>query len=365
MRQNLYLRPIGILWGQAASQALAERSALALAGGPAAFLAAQLIEGEPGKSAATIMSAAQLTGISSPAVKELLERITRPRPAIAGLSLDRPRVMGILNVTPDSFSDGGLYAQAGDAAAHARAMAAQGADIIDIGGESTRPRAEEVPLEEERRRILPALKMLKSLGAPVSIDTRKAAIMREAAKAGAAILNDISALSHNAGSMETAAALRLPVVLMHAQGDPKTMQENPIYEDVLLEVYDYLDSRIEAAAAAGIAREMLIADPGIGFGKTLAHNLALLEGLSLLHGLGTPVLLGASRKGFIGALSGAAEPSERAPGSIAAALVGLAQGVQIVRVHDVAATRQAIDVWHPVMSSGNPAWFRERRGPAG
>jgi dihydropteroate synthase len=253
--------------------------------------------------------------------------------------------MGIVNVTPDSFSDGGRFLAADAAIEHALRLEAEGADILDIGGESTRPGSDAVGLDEECRRVLPVIQALaKQSRARISIDTRKAEVMRRAALEGVHILNDVSALAHDPQALQAAATTGLPVVLMHARGEPRIMQDNPVYADVVLDVYDWLAARLEACEQAGIGRDRLIVDPGIGFGKTLAHNLALLGSLGVIHGLGCPVLLGASRKSFIGRLTGAGS-DDRLPGSIAAALVGAAQGVQILRVHDVAATRQALALW--------------------
>jgi dihydropteroate synthase len=326
MSGEIYLRPVGILWGGVARQAVETGAALPLAGSNAAFLAAELIEGSPGAAKHSFVAAADLNASAETAIRTPLERITAPRAALCGIALDRTLLMGIVNITPDSFSDGG-------------------AEIVDIGGESTRPGALEVPLEAERQRILPVLERLKSLDAAISIDTRKAALMREAVAGGAGIINDVSALTHDPDALNAAAALACPIVLMHTKGDPRTMQDNPVYADVLLEVYDYLEARIEAAVADGVPRALLIADPGIGFGKTLDHNLTLLANLSAFHGLGVPILLGASRKRIIGALTGKRDPKQRMPGSLAAALAGAAQAVQILRVHDVDETRQALDVW--------------------
>lgn len=274
------------------------------------------------------------------------ERASETRPPIAGLALDRPRIMGIVNVTPDSFSDGGWHATAAAAIAHGVRLVDEGAEILDVGAESTRPGSDAVAVEEELARLLPVIEGLRARTAvPISVDTRKAEVMRRAAAAGAAILNDVSALTYDPASMDAAAASGLPVVLMHALGDPKTMQDDPRYDDVLLDVYDYLEARIAACEAAGIARERLVVDPGIGFGKTVEHNLALMAGLSIFHGLGVPVLLGASRKRFIGAITGQTVAAERVAGSVGAALAAAGQGAQILRVHDVAATRQALDVW--------------------
>lgn len=276
----------------------------------------------------------------------VLHRLTAPRPDFAGLSMDVPRLMGILNVTPDSFSDGGKFLGEAAAVAQARAMAV-GAEIIDIGGESTRPGAVEVAIDDEIARTVPVIQALRTGGltAPLSIDTRKAAVAEAALQAGASIVNDVSAFDFDPALGPLVATTGAPVVLMHAQGVPATMQDNPLYADVLLDVYDALAARLARAEALGIDRARIVLDPGIGFGKTQAHNLALLRGLSLLHGLGCVILLGTSRKRFIGLIGGADRPEDRAPGSIATALAGVAQGVQIVRVHDVAETRQALRLW--------------------
>jgi dihydropteroate synthase len=345
MAPRLYLRPIGLLYGSAAKQSVASGSALPLAGGPIAFGAVEIIEGEAGNAKRVVARLTTVQAIEEPAARDLLHRLSAPRPPLAGLSLDRPRIMGIVNVTPDSFSDGGDHATVETAADHGRRLRAEGADILDIGGESTRPGAETVPVEEELARVLPVIAALRDVGAPLSLDTRKPEVMKAGAEAGAAILNDVSGLTYAPDSVTTAAQTGLPVIIMHAQGDPKTMQVNPSYRDVALEVYDFLEERIAAAAAAGIPRERIVADPGIGFGKTLDHNLALFASMSLFHGLGVPLLVGASRKGLINEVAGAVHPKERVPGSLAAALAMAHQGVQIVRVHDVAATRQALSVW--------------------
>jgi dihydropteroate synthase len=254
--------------------------------------------------------------------------------------------MGVVNVTPDSFSDGGLYADTGRAVAHARRLIEEGADILDIGGESTRPGAAPVALEEERRRILPVLEALVADGVPVSVDTRKPGLMREAIAAGAAMINDVTALS-GPGALEAVAKAPVAVCLMHMQGDPGTMQTNPVYQDVVREVHDYLAGRVAAAERAGIARDRIVVDPGFGFGKTVEHNLALLRSLGELKSLGGALLVGLSRKAMLGKLTGR-EPDERVPASVAAALLAVQYGAQIVRVHDVAATRDVLTVWNAV-----------------
>ena len=293
-----------------------------------------------------------LTAEASPNGRRLghiVQQLSVARTPIGDLAFDRPRIMGIVNVTPDSFSDGNLFVHSQDAIAHALALEQAGADIIDIGGESTRPGAEPVPLELELARVMPVIEgLVGRTRARLSIDTRKAEVMRRAAVSGIHMINDVSALTHDPQSLRVATDVGLPVVLMHAQGDPRTMQAKPQYDDVLLDVYDWLEARVEACVRAGMARERLIVDFGIGFGKTAAHNYELIAGASLFHGLGCGILLGASRKSFIGTLTGAVDPADRMPGSVAAALAGAMQGVQILRVHDVAETRQALSVWETV-----------------
>jgi len=278
---------------------------------------------------------------------EVLARLTAPRAPVAGLSFDAaPRIMGILNVTPDSFSDGGRHDAPRPALAHARAMVAGGADIIDVGGESTRPGAAGVPEDEEIRRTAPIIAAIRAESTvPISIDTRKAAIARAAHAAGAGLVNDVAGFTFDPELAPFCARAGVAVCVMHAQGSPETMQKAPAYDDVVLDVCDWLEARVAAIEAAGIPRARILVDPGIGFGKTLAHNLALLRNLSVFHGLGCPLLLGASRKGFIGTLGGAPAAADRAPGSIAVALAAAAQGVQVMRVHDVAETAQALRLW--------------------
>ncbi|WP_295046439.1 dihydropteroate synthase [uncultured Paracoccus sp.] len=281
--------------------------------------------------------------ISDDLPADVLDRLTAPRAAIAGLTLDVPRVMGIVNATPDSFSDGGRY----DPVAQGRLLAGQGADLLDIGGESTRPGAAEVPEAEEIARILPAIRTLGA-GTPVSVDTRKAGVARAALEAGAAMVNDVSGFDFDPGLAAVVADAGVPVCLMHAQGLPATMQDDPRYDDVLLDVYDALEARIRRAEAAGIPRARIVVDPGIGFGKTQAHNLAILRRISLYHGLGCAILLGVSRKRFIGAIGGAENPAERSPGTLAVTLAAVAQGVQIHRVHDVRDLVQGLRLWQAV-----------------
>ncbi|HUE78011.1 MAG TPA: dihydropteroate synthase [Sphingomicrobium sp.] len=261
------------------------------------------------------------------------------------IRLDQPQVMGVLNVTPDSFSDGGRFADAESAAAAGADMAADGAAIIDVGGESTRPGAKPLWAGDEAKRVEPVIRQLAGGGVAVSIDTRQTDVMTAALAAGARLVNDVSALTYDPRSAEMVAAAGVPVVLMHHQGSPETMQESPRYDDVLVEVFLWLEERIAAATAAGIAKSNILVDPGFGFGKTVAHNLELMNGLALFHTLGCPIVLGASRKRTIGALSNEAPADKRLGGSIAFALKAAEQGVQIVRAHDVLETVQALRVW--------------------
>jgi len=254
--------------------------------------------------------------------------------------------MGVVNVTPDSFSDGGQFSDPRQAAAHARRLVDEGASIIDIGGESTRPGAAPVGLEEERRRVLPVLEALAGCGAPLSVDTRQPGLMREAIAAGADMVNDVTALSAP-GALEAVARADCAVCLMHMQGDPRTMQHHPAYQDVVREVRDYLAGRVAAAVAAGIARDRIVVDPGFGFGKTVDHNLALLRSLGKFRQLGIGLMAGLSRKAMLGKITGR-EVGDRVHASVAAALAAIENGAQIVRVHDVAATRDALAVWNAV-----------------
>ena len=260
-----------------------------------------------------------------------------------------PYIMGVLNTTPDSFSDGGVFDATKDAIVRGRKVMDEGADILDIGGESTRPGAAPVDVETEQARVIPVVEALagevRARGKWLSIDSRNAATMRAALDAGATMINDVSALSHDPQAVAVAAEWDVPICLMHMAGTPQDMQDRAVYTDVVAEVYNYLEQRIEACAAAGIARERLIVDPGIGFGKTLAQNLELLRNLARFHDLGVPVLLGASRKSFIPkTCEQDVAAQDRLPGSLAAVIEGCHAGVQMFRVHDVWQTKQALDI---------------------
>jgi dihydropteroate synthase len=321
-----------------------------LAGGLNWFAAVELIGIEEGERVSTELVAvegvedrfdedmaaqwASLTSARGPL--QLGERTVR---------LDQPQVMGIVNATPDSFSDGGQFVDAAAAAEAGADMAGNGAAIVDVGGESTRPGAQAVWEGDEIERIVPVIRQLATGGAAVSADTRKADVMTAAIEAGARMINDVSALTFDGRSAGVIAASQVPVVLMHHKGAPETMQEDPRYDDVLVEVYLWLEERIGAAEGAGIKRDKILIDPGFGFGKNVGHNLELMNGLALLHSLGCAVVVGASRKRTIGALSGEAPADRRLGGSIAFALKAVEQGAQLLRVHDVFETVQALRIW--------------------
>jgi dihydropteroate synthase len=321
-----------------------------LAGGLNWFSAVELIQVEGHQRTSTELVAVE--GIEArfdDALTAQWEALTAARPALQlgsrTVRLDQPQVMAIVNATPDSFSDGGQYADAAAAAEAGARMAAEGAAIIDVGGESTRPGARSIWEGDEIERVVPVIRQLAAGGVAVSADTRKADVMTAAAEAGVHMLNDVSALTYDARSAEVAASLNLPVVLMHHQGAPEVMQDDPRYDDVLVEVYLWLEERIAAAIEAGVAREHILIDPGFGFGKNVAHNLELMNGLALFHSLGCPLVVGPSRKRTIGALSGEAPADRRIGGSIAFALKAAEQGAQIVRIHDVFETVQALRIW--------------------
>ncbi|MDZ3837516.1 MAG: dihydropteroate synthase [Rhodospirillales bacterium] len=269
----------------------------------------------------------------------------------AGVALDQPRVMGVVNVTPDSFSDGGEAYATDAAVARGLSMARAGADFVDVGGESTRPGSEPVPLADELHRVVPVVSALAAAGVRVSVDTRRPEVMAAALDAGAAIVNDITALGGDPRSLPLIAERRGAVVLMHMQGEPRTMQRDPRYQDAARDVCVWLASRLDACLAAGIPRERIALDPGIGFGKTLAHNLRILAHLGLYRPLGCALLIGVSRKSFIARLSGDAPVQKRLPGSLAAGLAAVARGAHILRVHDVEETLQAVAIWRAISAA--------------
>lgn len=311
-----------------------EGGALVLAGGWLRFSRVERLE--RGGIAPQILPA-------DAAPAQVLQALTAPRAPVMGVAMNRPSVMGIVNATPDSFSDGGSY----DGTEQGRSLIAEGADLLDIGGESTRPGADDVTEAEEIARITPVIAALHE-AARISVDTRKASVAQAALDAGAGLINDVSGFDFDPDLARLAADAQVPVCLMHAQGVPATMQDDPRYDDVLLDVYDALAARVSRAEATGIPRARILVDPGIGFGKTLDHNLAILARISLFHGLGCGILLGVSRKRFIGQVTGQAVARERMPGTLAVTLASVGQGVQMHRVHDVAATVQGLALWRAV-----------------
>jgi dihydropteroate synthase len=339
-----YFRPLGLLSGSAARDAIAGGLALPLAGGPLAFSLVEVIERHAAGDIRRAIVPASAHD-QKPLARETGEGGTH-RLRWEGAGDLPPTVMGIVNATPDSFSDGGAYFDPATAIAHATALIQAGAGVVDIGGESTRPGAVAVPVDEEIRRIAPVIAGIRAAaqaaGVTISVDTRNARTMQAALDAGATMINDVSALTHDPDALAVAARSQAQIVLMHMQGNPGTMQLAPSYDDVVLDVYDQLEARIAAAQTAGIALERIVIDPGIGFGKTVEHNLTLLCHLSLFHGLGVPLLVGVSRKGFIARLSAGEPADRRLGGSLGAGLAAIGQGAQMLRVHDVPETIQAL-----------------------
>ncbi len=357
-----WLRPQAVLSGTTAEVAVAAGRALPLAGGVfgLAFAEVEIVVRDATTDAGMIGSVVPLERASCWAAaagasarhEAQLRALSKAREPWAGIEFHRPSIMGILNVTPDSFSDGGDHLDAAAAIAAGRAMLEAGADILDIGGESTRPGAQPVDPTEEIRRIEPVIKELAHVGARISVDTRNAVTMRAALAAGACIINDVSALTGDPESLRVAAQSGVPIVLMHMLGDPRTMQNDPVYASAPLDILDYLEKRIESCVTGGVPRSRIAVDPGIGFGKRLRHNLQVVSRLSLLHLTGCPILLGASRKSFISSAVRQGIPAKaRLPGSIAAELAALDQGIQILRVHDVPETWQAVEVWRGIRAA--------------
>jgi len=344
---RLYLRPVGLTLISAAPP-----EALPLAGGPLAFAALQVAIADDGDVQRTTASLADVLSWASAEgreeeIRQQLNRITSARAPVAGLDFSAPRVMGILNVTPDSFHDGGQDKNTAAAVARGQALATAGADIVDIGGESTRPGAQPVPEEDELNRVLPVVGGLAAK-TTLSIDSRRAGVLASCLAAGAGLANDVHALTGE-GCLEAVAKSGAPVILMHGPADPAVMQSDTDYEDVSLDTWDWLAGRIAACEAVGISRDRILVDPGIGFSKTAEQSARVLGDIALYHGLGCVVVLGASRKSFIAGVSKGEASEDRLPGSIAAVNYALSQGVQVLRVHDVAETVQAIAVWQSMV----------------
>lgn len=350
---DIYLRPVHFIESPQQHDGLTAR----LAGGMIWFSAVEVISRHDGNFARAIIpvsawedALAALPSAICERAETLFSRITAPRsPLQMGertIRLDQPQIMGILNMTPDSFSDGGKHLDDVNAAASAGiALASAGAAILDIGGESTRPKAPVIWEGDEIKRVEPVIRQMANSGTAMSIDTRKAAVMEAAIAAGARMINDVSALLYDDRALEVAAASGLPVALMHAPSQSSDPHKNAGYGDTITEIFDWLEKRVDAVEAAGISRNKIMIDPGIGFGKSLSDNLAITNNLALFHAIGCPILYGASRKTMVGALSNEADVNERLGGSVFLAMKAVEQGVQMVRVHDVAETAQAIHVW--------------------
>lgn len=356
---RLYLLPTGMVAGEQAASAIVSGQGWPVAEGGLAFTAGAVILRDSGTAWVAVAPYAEMVEWSEGEGEEvarhigrLVRRIGARRAPWGGLALDRPLVMGIVNTTPDSFSDGGFNFDPRTAIANALSMVEAGADIIDVGGESTRPGAAPVMRDEELARVLPVVRALAEQGIVVSIDTRHAAVMEAAVTAGARIINDVTALEGDADSLAVAVRTGADLCLMHMQGRPQSMQDSPVYDCAPLDIYDYLAGRIRACEQAGIPAARIVTDPGIGFGKNPAHNAQILASLALYHGLGCPILLGASRKRFIAALSRDEAPTDRLPGTLAAHLAGLDAGAQIIRAHDVPETVQAVKVWRAMKAAG-------------
>ena len=348
-----WLMPAGLIgWHDGAGAA----GAIRLAAGPLAFTHLDVLQCRDGEMTMVRLEAARLAeesaagGSDAEALSGLIfDRLTKDRGEFAGLAMDRWHIMGIVNTTPDSFSDGGDNLDADEAVRSGLAMRDAGAGIIDVGGESTRPGAAPIGAEEEERRILPVIGELAGAGCLVSVDTRHTAVMETALEAGATIINDVGGL-RDKGAVELVAAKGCPVIVMHMQGEPGTMQDNPEYRHAPTDVYDWLEGRIEALRSAGVDPGSIAVDPGFGFGKAPEHNMQIMASLALYHGLGVPVLLGISRKSSIAHYSRGEEPKDRVHGSTTLAAMALGQGVQMFRVHDVAETRQALALAEAVPS---------------
>lgn len=343
--QRVYLVPRGLVWGSASARAVSAGSARLLAGGPIGFTSVEIVR--RGSDGSGERRPASIRDVPDFLVPQLLG-LSAPRPSWAGLQFSKPCIMGVINVTPDSFSDGGDFVDPARAIAHGHALMEAGADILDVGGESTRPGAAPISIEEEVSRVIPVIEGLVKHGAIVSIDTRHSAVMRAAVAAGARIINDVTALTGDPDAESAAAETGASLVLMHMQGDPATMQKEPRYLDATCDLLDYFDERLQRLLCIGVPLDRIALDPGIGFGKKDPHNFLLLEELAAFQVFGCPVVLGVSRKSFIGRNSRGEPPKERVAGTIAADQTGLDRGVQIVRVHDVAEACQARAVWHAI-----------------
>ena len=349
---SLYIQPVGLIRGEPASALVAQGDALHLAGGPLAFSNVELLWRRPGerveRDVVAVRDLREALADADFAVADgaagLLSNLSRSRSPFAGISLHRPRIMGVVNVTPDSFSDGGDFFDAGSAISHGKSLIEAGADLLDIGGESTRPGSAPTSLEDELARVLPVIEGLAGCGVPLSIDTRRGAVMDAALESGATVVNDITALGDDPDAADIVARHGASVILMHMRGRPRDMQAEPFYDHAPHEILQYFKDRVAVCEQAGISRDRIAIDPGIGFGKNDDHNLEILAEVAIFHGLGCAVVIGASRKSFIGRVAGIDDPRSRVAGSLAAAALAAGQGVRIFRIHDVSETRQVLQI---------------------
>ncbi len=348
---QVYVRPISLSYGLDATRLIRSKKALPLCGNKKiGFSKIQLTirSGQIKSRDIGIEEVSKLKKNLRGEIKKKIKCLTSKRKNILNLDLFKPSIMGVLNVTPDSFSDGGKFISLNKAVQHAKKMKEEGADIIDVGGESTRPGAKEVSLTQEKKRVLPVIKKIKKYF--VSIDTRKSEVMNSAVQVGAKMINDVSALDFDPKSLETVIKKNKPVVLNHSQGTPDIMQNNPRYENVLLDIYDYFEKKIKTLTKKGFLKHNIILDPGIGFGKNLDHNLNIISKVGIFHGLGCPLLIGPSRKSFIGKIMKDQDSKNRLGGTLAAILMGAKQGVQFFRVHDIKEVHESLKVNQALMN---------------
>ena len=344
--RSVYVRPCNFVHGKHATFLIQKKQALPICGNRSiAFTHVEIITK---KNKRQIITISQVNNLSKQYQKQVqldLKQIQKKRTSIGKLNMDQPILMGVLNVTPDSFSDGGKFNKLNKALQHAKQMIQDGAHIIDVGGESTRPGAKLISIKEEYNRVIKVIQKIKKIkSCIISIDTRKSQVMKQAAKAGATIINDVSALDFDPQSEQVVIDLKQPIILNHSQGTPETMQKNPTYQNVLIEIYDYFENKIKQLEKKGIPRKHIIIDPGIGFGKNVQHNLTLMRHVSFFHSLGCPLMLGPSRKSFIGKIMGKKDSISRIGGTISAVIIGANQGVQFFRVHDIKEINEALTI---------------------
>ena len=345
--RSVYIRPLHFVYGSDAKDQLKKKIALPICGNTSiAFAAIEIFNKKTNtKQILTVSQISKIKGKDKKQIINDLSQITKKRDSILNLNLSKSVLMGVLNVTPDSFSDGGKFYKAKQAVQHAKTMLQQGAHIIDVGGESTRPGAKLISEEEECRRVIQVIKKIKKIrNNIVSIDTRKSLVMKAAVVAGAKIINDVSALDFDTHAEEVVAKLKKPIILNHSQGTPETMQKNPNYKNILIEIYDYFEEKIKQLEQKGLRRKHIILDPGIGFGKNVQHNLTLMNKISFFHSLGCPLMLGPSRKSFIGKIMGKKDSISRLGGTISSVIIGANQGVQFFRVHDIKEINEALSI---------------------